>query len=91
MLKTPYTTQYRTLLAMLRKARSGAGLTQIEIAKRLDISQSDVSKCGRGVRRIDVIELTLWVEALGCDFAGFLNDFYAQLKADQNGQDFPAG
>lgn len=89
MLKTPYTTQYRTLLAMLREARSSAGLTQIEMAKRLDISQSDVSKCEHGFRRLDVIELKLWIEALGGDFSIFLDDFYAQLEADQHGKNFP--
>jgi transcriptional regulator with XRE-family HTH domain len=48
---------YRRFLARLRRARSEAGLTQVQVARRLGRPQSFVSKCESGERRIDVVEL----------------------------------
>lgn len=87
MLKTLYTRQYEVLLGMLRDARADAGLTQVELAQRLEISQSDVSKCEQGSRRLDVVELKLWVETLGARLPDFLAAFEAKLGADLIGQD----
>jgi transcriptional regulator with XRE-family HTH domain len=42
-----------------------AGLTQVEVAKRLDVPQSFVSKYETGERRLDVIELRHVAEAIG--------------------------
>jgi len=41
----------------LRQARTAAGLTQVEVARRLGKTQSFVSKCESGERRVDVVEL----------------------------------
>lgn len=49
--------EYRRFLTRLRAAREGAGLTQVEVAKRLGVPQSFVSKCESGERRVDVVEL----------------------------------
>lgn len=48
---------YRHFLVRLREARERAGLTQVEVSKRLKVPQSFVSKCESGERRIDVVEL----------------------------------
>lgn len=85
-----YTRQYEILLGMLREARANSGLTQVEVAEKLEISQSDVSKCEQGARRLDVIELKLWVEALGGRLPEFLQAFEARLSVDLIGQ-VPAG
>ncbi|WP_133699354.1 helix-turn-helix domain-containing protein [Roseateles toxinivorans] len=74
MKKTLYTEQQQTLLAALREARNAAGLSQAEVAERLHSTQSDVSKCERGVRRLDVIELHAWCNALGIQFMDFSRD-----------------
>ena len=50
--------QYANFLRRLREARTRAGLSQSEVAKRLRRPQSFVSKCESGERRVDVIELT---------------------------------
>ena len=86
MLKTLYTRQYEIMLDMLREERNRAGLTQVEVARLLDISQSDVSKCEQGSRRLDAIELKLWVEALGGRLPVFLQAFEARIEADLIGQ-----
>jgi transcriptional regulator with XRE-family HTH domain len=49
----------------LRRKREQAGLTQVELAGRLDRYQSFVTAYERGQKRIDVIELTEIAEAVG--------------------------
>lgn len=50
--------RYRAFRRRLREAREAAGLTQVEVAKRMKKPQSWVSKCESGERRVDVIELS---------------------------------
>ncbi|MCL6480391.1 MAG: helix-turn-helix domain-containing protein [Firmicutes bacterium] len=52
-----YRQRYREFLKRLRKARSDAGLTQVDVAKKLRRPQSFVSKVESGERRVDVVEL----------------------------------
>lgn len=47
----------RDFLRRLRQARKDAGLTQVEVARRLGRSQSFVTKAETGERRLDVVEL----------------------------------
>ncbi|MGT2512285.1 helix-turn-helix domain-containing protein [Cupriavidus basilensis] len=49
----------------LRKASKVAGITQADLAARLDVTQTFVSKCERGERRLDVKELRSWCMAIG--------------------------
>ncbi len=48
--------RYQQFLTRLRAARVEAGLTQVEVARRLRKPQSFVSKCESGERRVDAIE-----------------------------------
>jgi ribosome-binding protein aMBF1 (putative translation factor) len=52
-----YRRQYRILLARLKQARTEAGLTQVEAAKKLAKPQSFLSKVESGERRIDFVEI----------------------------------
>jgi len=52
-----YTYEYKNFLKNLRKARVDAGLTQVDVAKKLKQHQSYISKCESGERRVDVVEL----------------------------------
>lgn len=61
----PHRQRYEKFLAQLRAARIRAGLTQSELAKKLGNTQTFVSKCERGERRLDVIDLIDFLEALG--------------------------
>jgi transcriptional regulator with XRE-family HTH domain len=63
--KSIYTEQYEQLCALLRQVRQEARLTQVDVAKRLDVPQSFVSKYESGERRLDVIELRYVAEAIG--------------------------
>ncbi len=57
MQKSQHTQKYERLLKALRQAREDAGLTQLDVAKRLGAYASYVSKCESGERRVDVVEL----------------------------------
>jgi len=57
--------------ALLRDARLKAGLSQTELADRLGIPQSFVSKYETGERRLDVGEVLEVCNALGLSFMDF--------------------
>jgi transcriptional regulator with XRE-family HTH domain len=52
-----YQKAYRNFLARLIEARKQAGLTQVEVAKRLGRANSFISKCELGERRVDFVAL----------------------------------
>ncbi|TDG24285.1 XRE family transcriptional regulator [Paraburkholderia silviterrae] len=72
--KSIYTEQYGLMVDALRKARESAGLSQVELATKLGLTQSTVGKCERGERRLDIIELREWCLALGVTLSSFSND-----------------
>lgn len=57
--------EYRKLLERLRAARQAAGLTQVEVAEQLELTQSVISKCESGERRIDAVELMAFAKLYG--------------------------
>lgn len=70
-----FTGRHQEFLQFLVAARKAAGITQVELAARLDRPQSFVSKVERGERRIDVIEFCQVADALGHDPSKLLRDF----------------
>ena len=77
MQKTLYSRQYQHMLKLLREKRVLAALSQTELAERLEWTQAEVSKCETGVRRLYVIELKLWLEALDSDMVTFVQELIA--------------
>ena len=63
--KSIYSAEYQRLCALLRDLRQEAGLTQVQVAAKLDVPQSFVSKYESGERRLDVIELGQVARVLG--------------------------
>lgn len=55
------------LVAYLRNARKAAGMTQLDVARLLDRHQSFVATVEAGQRRIDVVELIAFANAIGFD------------------------
>lgn len=70
--KSRHSDDHQRLRVLLRQLRDEAGLTQTEVAKRLRVSQSFVSKYEAGDRRLDVIELRKVLNALGAKPGSFL-------------------
>jgi transcriptional regulator with XRE-family HTH domain len=73
MKKSIYTKEYRKFIKKLKQARKEAGLSQVEVAKKLGKSQSFVSKIESGERRIDIIELKIIAEIYNKPINYFLN------------------
>ena len=65
----------QVLLDTLFQLRVGAGLTQQELAQRLKIPQSTISKVESGQRKIDLVELKIWCEAAGFTLVDFVKKF----------------
>ncbi|MDG0854778.1 helix-turn-helix domain-containing protein [Roseateles puraquae] len=65
MSQKPFPPPYDILRELLVAARQSAGLTQDELAARLLIGQSAVSKVERGAQRLDLVELHRWLLAIG--------------------------
>lgn len=80
MSKPLHDTQYKAMLQLLRALRNEVGVSQEQLAGLVGETQSVVSKTENGIRRLDVIELRLWVEALGTPFTDFAQRLDAHLR-----------
>ena len=77
--KSIYSAAYQRLCALLREIRTETGLTQVQVAERLDEPQSFVSKYESGERRLDVVELSIVAEALGTTLKAVVDRFEQPL------------
>lgn len=80
--KTIHSTEYADFLGLLRQFREKQGLTQEQLAERLDATQSFISKCERGERRIDVLELRSFCRAMGVSLASFVAELEQIISKD---------
>jgi len=71
--KSNFGEEYAIFLATLRRSRENSGRTQTDVAAFLKRDQSVVSKCERGERRIDVIELRDYCRAIGIELRTFVD------------------
>ncbi|MCH7336183.1 helix-turn-helix transcriptional regulator [Acinetobacter sp. NIPH 2699] len=65
--------RYQDLIKKLIELRESKNVTQVDLARRLNKPQSYVSKIEILERRIDVIELCDWINALDENIAIFLS------------------
>lgn len=65
--------EYRRFAEALADARRKAGVSQYQLADRLGVDQSFVSKYESGRRRLDVLEFLQIVAALGIDYRAVLD------------------
>lgn len=81
--KVVYGGEYQLFLRALRAAREEAGLTQEQVAERLQVGQTVVSRSERGEHRVDIAELFYFCEAYGVSFADFTARLEAGFRAQQ--------
>lgn len=77
--KSIHSYQYSEFLKVFRQVRKRAGLTQVDLAARVGATQSFISKCERGERRIDVVELREFCRAFGLKLVDFVARFEQAL------------
>lgn len=61
------TRRHRALISVLTDLRQRKGLTQRQLAARLRTPQNYIAQIESGLRRVDVVEFTEYVTALGED------------------------
>jgi transcriptional regulator with XRE-family HTH domain len=69
-----HTEEYQRFARALAEARRRAGLSQYELADRLGVDQSFISKYEAGRRRLDVIEFMRIVHAIGVNYRDVLDE-----------------
>jgi transcriptional regulator with XRE-family HTH domain len=77
--KSNFGKEYGLFLATLRRFREDSGRTQTEVAEFMKRDQSVVSKCERGERRIDIIELRSYCRAIGIELRTFIDALEREL------------
>ena len=78
--KSLSSTEGEKLAALLRSVRSEAGLTQSEVAERLELPQSFVSKYESGERRLDLVELRQICKVLKISLSDFVRRFEKEIS-----------
>ncbi len=78
-MKSVHGEPYKLLISMLMDERKRQKLSQEELAKRIGIHQTFVSKYETLERRMDLIELRSVCKALDMDFVTFVKEFERQL------------
>jgi transcriptional regulator with XRE-family HTH domain len=74
--KSINTAQQQILQRLLRQVRVEAGLTQVELAERLNTSHSRISDYERGERRLDLVQLNEYCDALGISLVSAGDSLY---------------
>lgn len=80
MKKKVYIAQRGRLVNLLREIRIEAGLTQMELAVRIERDQTFVSKYESGQRRLDALELREICQAIGMTLEEFARRLEKVLK-----------
>lgn len=72
MTKALHVDEYNHFKKRLKEARIHSGFTQMQVAKRLGLPQSYVSKIESGERRVDAVELEKLAKIYGKSISYFL-------------------
>lgn len=72
---------YEAALAVITEARKSAGLSQRDLAERLQKPRSFVSKIENKERRVDVVELVALARAIGLEPSDLMARIAAVLPA----------
>jgi len=67
--------EYQVFVEKLKQARIEAGLTQVDVSKKLKRPQSYISKCESGERHVDAIELGVFSRLYKKKLEFFVNGY----------------
>ena len=71
--------KYQIFRRFLVEERKSKQLTQLQLAQRLGVPQSFISKIESGERRIDIVEFILISKAMGIDAVRFVKRLVLNL------------
>ena len=74
MTRSRQTKEYAYVVERLRKAREEAGLTQVQVAKKLKRPQSHISNVESGQQRVDIAELQFFAKLYSKDIKYFIKN-----------------
>lgn len=80
MKKRIYLAQRGRLVSLLREMRIEAGLTQVDLAARIEKDQTYVSRYESGQRRLDVLEVREICQVVGVTLEEFVKRLEKTLK-----------
>lgn len=80
MKKRIYMAQRGHLVSLLREMRIEAGLTQVDLAARIEKDQAYVSRYESGQRRLDVLEVREICQVVGVTLEEFVKRLERALK-----------
>jgi transcriptional regulator with XRE-family HTH domain len=89
--KSIFTREYDVLRSLLREVRRRCGVTQVDLAARLNETQSFVSKCERGERRLDLVQLAEFCRALNLPLIDFVQEYQQRCRPRPSPQKRPTG
>lgn len=78
--KSIFSAEYKIFLKLLKTERSSRGASQADIGARLGKTQSFVSKCERGERRLDFVEVHRICEVLGISLSAFAKKYETSIR-----------
>ena len=85
-MKSIFTDEYKAFLQRLASARREAGLTQHDLASRINRPQSFVSKYERGERRLDVLEFVMVCGVLSVDPCSIVREVESRLLGQEHNE-----
>lgn len=72
--------QREKLLLLLKEIRQKHGVTQVELAEKIGVPQSFVSKYETGERQLDILELRQICQFIGISFDNFIRQLEEKLN-----------
>ena len=73
-------TQQQKLLLLLKEIRLKKNITQVELAKKLGVPQSFVSKYESGERQLDILELRQICQQIGITLESFIHKLEEKIN-----------
>ena len=73
-MKSIHDPNYIAMINHLKQVRKSKKVTQVDLAKSMEWDNRDISKVESFIRRLDLIELCYWLDALEYDLEDFLRE-----------------